>query len=199
VVVHFGGADLKPKRGDQTLHQISTPITDSGNKMMYHDLDKVYEAPSSAIKFPTELSSHFSAVALNCRATTIMFWDAEKVRITDYQNPRNPIPQLSTHAGMRPYNCKHVYLVPAEGEKDDWDFVLAKDGTTEFTLPVNSVTTHLKVISIPSGHVLKPYLYCLLSSLIQPSDPESNVETKEIKALQQRKYPEQYALFFGLK
>jgi hypothetical protein len=172
-----------PKRGGRTLQRISAAITGSGNEMMYHDFDKVYEAPSSAIAFPTELSSHFSAVALNRKATTILFRDAEQVRITifpHFQDLGKPIPRLSIQAGMRPYNCKHVFLVPAEGKKDDWGFALSENGTTEFTL-----------------HVLKPYLYCLLSSFIQPSDSDSNVETEEIKALLKKKYPGQYARFWA--
>jgi hypothetical protein len=190
-----------PQCVGEMLRRISAAITGSGNEIMYHDLKNVYEAPSSAIEFPTEFASHFSAMALNSTATSILFRDPKKVRITifpHYQDLRNPTPQLSIHAGMRPYkNCKHVLLVPAEGEKDDWEFASSEDGTTEFTSLVKGVTTYLKVISIPSGQFLKPYLYCLLSSFIQPSDPHSKAETKKIKALLKEKYPEQYALFFG--
>jgi hypothetical protein len=159
---------------------------------MYHDLQQDYDAPSSAIAFPEELCPCFSSMVLG-RATSIIFRETGRVRktiIPVFKDRVKPIPELSFYAGMEAYGKPyHVLLRPAEGKKDDWNFALSEDGTTDFQLSRQGVATFVKIIPIPSGRVRKAFLYCLLSSFLQLSlDPD-------LKASLKGRYPEQYTHF----
>lgn len=194
MVIHFGGNDVLPERLGEMHHRISAAITGRGNEMVYHDWEELYNvSSSSATAFPKKLRRQFSAAVVD-RGYSILFRDHDRYRTTilpkDYAELSIPVRMRGFYTTMRAYKgWRHVVLVSSRVTTGG-DITLTEDG----------VTVKFTVIPIPPGTVRKAYLYCLLSSFIQPSlDPSSNAEIVKIKASLKERYPEQYTQFSELE
>ncbi|KAF1971160.1 hypothetical protein BU23DRAFT_570158 [Bimuria novae-zelandiae CBS 107.79] len=178
--------EVLPERVGKTLHRISAAITDRGNEMVYHDWEELYNVSSySATAFPSNLHRHFSAAVVD-RGYSILFRDRDRCRTTiipkDHTELNIPLKMRGFNTTRRAYEGRtHVALISSQVITDN--ITVTENG--EFTF-----------ISIPSGTLLKAYLYCLLTSFIAPPlDSGPDVEMEEIKASLKEKYPQQYARF----
>jgi hypothetical protein len=194
VVVHVGGNEVLPRRVGEMLCRISATITDRGNEMVYHDWEELYSvSSSSATAFPDQLRRFFTATVVD-RGYSILFRNPDEYRTTkiptDFAELSVPVMMRGFYTTMRAYQGRrHVALIPSKVEKNARIITLTEKGvTTEFT-----------VIPITSGTPLKAYLYCLLTSFMQPSlYSRPDVKIEAIKASLKEKYPEQYARFVEL-
>jgi hypothetical protein len=182
-----------PERIGRMLRWISTAITNCGNQMVYHDWEKLYPISScSATAFPEMLRQHFSAAVVD-HGCSILFRDPNRYRTTklpEHCNELgNPVQIRSISTSRRVFKgLKHIVLI---SETDITNFTLEHGDT--------AMETECTLFPIPLGTDLKPHLYCLLASFIQPSlKPDFNAEIERIRASLKKKYPEQYARFCEL-